>query len=61
MEVVVSLFLGTEGMKKEKVQNTSTYASAGGIHTCTFFFHYTVTQMMFTKINLAMTTDEDKS
>ena len=25
------------------------------------FFHYTVTQMMFTKINLAMTTDEDKS
>lgn len=24
-------------------------------------FHYSVTQMMFTKINLAMTADEDKS
>ena len=59
MEVVVSLFLGTEGMKKgTKYKHVRISWGNSPLH---FLFHYTVTQMMFTKINLAMTTDEDKS
>lgn len=46
--------------KREGTKHKHIRVSWGNSHLH-FFFHYTVTQMMFTKINLAMTTDEDKS